>query len=420
VSSAENQARENLCDWLGRLDVAARAAEGALNLVPSENRMSPLAQRALSTDFYNRYFFNDALRSDFWEFRGGEDIAAFERDLVIPSLRTMASPGLDSDVYVNIRPISGLSAMLMAVSALAGAPGGPVAHLARSDGGHFATESLIGRMGYAPRAVRFNRGRPVESSFHAALNDGKVRLLYLDFQNFICEVDVAGAVALARSIQPDLRIHVDASHTLGLIFGGVLANPLAAGADSFGGSTHKTFPGPQKGVLFTQDADVAEAFLHAQFDFVSSHHFAETLALGFAALEFQYFRHAYARQVVANAKALAAELIGRGFAVHDAELIAAHQVWMPLSPADSVWEYTQVLKSSGIRLNVQTDLPGVPGPCVRLGTNEITFLGAGADSMPLLADAFADARDLGACKPGASETIWQSFGDPYFIRETAF
>lgn len=411
---------EALSGWLDKLNVAALNAENALNLVPSENRMSPLARLALSTDFYNRYFFNDTLRSDFWEFRGGEDIANFERDLVIPSLRTMASPGAGSEVHVNIRPISGLSAMQMVVSALAGRPGAPIAHLARSDGGHFATESLISRMGYVPRAVRFDCGQPVEASFHSALGDGRVKLLYLDFQNFVGEVEIARAVALARSIEPNLRIHIDASHTLGLIFGGALVNPLAAGADSFGGSTHKTFPGPQKGVLFTQDAEVSEAFLQSQFDIVSSHHFAETLALGFAALEFQYFRHLYARQVVANSKILAMELISRGFTIHDAERIATHQVWMPLGDEASVWEFTQTMKLAGIRLNVQRDLPRVPGPCVRLGTNEITFLGAGPESMNLLADAFADARDLGACKPRTVDLVRESFGAPYFIRDASF
>ncbi|MEU0992182.1 hypothetical protein [Streptomyces sp. NPDC005953] len=410
---------EAVSDWLDKLNLAALDAESALNLVPSENRMSPLARLALSTDFYNRYFFNDTLKSNFWEFRGGEDIATFERDLVVPSLRAMASPETGGEVHVNVRPISGLSAMLMAVSAMAGPPGTPVAHLARSDGGHFATESLIGRIGYVPRAVRFDCGHPVESSFHAALGDGRVKLLYLDLQNFVGDTEIAGAVALARSISPNLRIHVDTSHTLGLIFGGALVNPLAAGADSFGGSTHKTFPGPQKGVLFTQDAEVSEAFLRSQFDIISSHHFAETLALGFAAFEFQHFRHSYARQVVANSKLLATELISRGFTIHDAERIATHQVWMPLGADASVWDFTRTLKLAGIRLNVQSDLPRVPGPCVRLGTNEITFLGAGSESMGLLADAFADARDLGVCKPRTVDVVRDSFGAPYFIRNAS-
>jgi glycine hydroxymethyltransferase len=414
----EARAKAELSGWWDTLSRAAADAERALNLVPSECRMSPLARQPLKTDFYNRYFFNNALKDDFWEFRGAEDIGAFERDLVIPSLLELGRPPA-GDIYVNVRPLSGLSAMQIAVLALAGRPGTPVGYVARGDGGHFATESLIGRLGFAPRAVRFNRGQPDEESFHQVLGDGKPKLLYLDLMNFTCEVDVAGAVALAKSISPSIRVHVDVSHTLGLILGGVLTNPLAVGADSFGGSTHKTFPGPQKGVLFTSDLEVSQAFDEAQIDMVSSHHFAETLALGLAAAEFRFFGAAYARQVVSNAKDLAAALISQGFTIRDPDEIATHQLWMPPTPDMSIWDFTQVLQQASIRLNIQSQLPGVPGPCIRLGTNEVTFLGARSNSMTLLAEAFAEARDKGACKPVTVDRIWDSFGEPYYIQNVS-
>ncbi len=41
----------------------------------------------------------------------------------------------------------------------------------------------------------------------------------------------------------------DASHVLGLIAGGVFQDPLREGADFITSSTHKTFPGPQGGVV---------------------------------------------------------------------------------------------------------------------------------------------------------------------------
>ncbi|MEV6409929.1 hypothetical protein [Kribbella sp. NPDC051718] len=418
MSTLRARAEEDLSKWWGQLTAAAEESEHALNLVPSENRLSPLARMPLSTDFYNRYFFNDELRDDFWEFRGGEDIGAIERDFVLPNLAELARVG-DREIYVNARPISGLSAMLMTVSAQAGPSGTPVAYVARSTGGHFATESLISRLGFVPRAVRFDRGQPDESSFRAALDDQQVKLLYLDLQNFVGAVDVAATVALAKAINPGLRIHVDASHTLGLVFGGVLANPLAVGADSFGGSTHKSFPGPQKGVLFTGETEIRQRFLSAQFDLVSSHHFAETVALGIAACEFRHFGPAYARQVVANAKHLAAELAERGFTVHDADSIATHQIWVPPNDDFSIWRFTQEVKFAGIRLNVQTDLPGIPGPCLRLGTNEVTFLGAGPESMMLLAETLADARDNGVCKPHARDRIRETFGEPFFVADTS-
>jgi glycine hydroxymethyltransferase len=226
-------------------------------------------------------------------------------------------------------------------------------------------------------------------------------------------------VALAKAVCPSIRVHVDVSHTLGLILGGVLTNPLTVGADSFGGSTHKTFPGPQKGVLFTGDPKVIQAFDEAQIDMVSSHHFAETIALGLAAAEFRIFGAAYARQVVRNAKDLAAALLDQGFTVRNPEEIATHQLWMPPTADMSVWDFTRVLQQAGIRLNIQSQLPGVDGPCIRLGTNEVTFLGARSNSMALLAEAFAEARDAGACKPATVDRIWDSFGEPYYIQDVS-
>ncbi len=41
----------------------------------------------------------------------------------------------------------------------------------------------------------------------------------------------------------------DAAHVLGLIAGGQFQDPLSEGADVVTGSTHKTFPGPQGGII---------------------------------------------------------------------------------------------------------------------------------------------------------------------------
>ena len=41
----------------------------------------------------------------------------------------------------------------------------------------------------------------------------------------------------------------DGAHVLGLILGGQFQNPFEEGAHFINGSTHKTFPGPQRGVI---------------------------------------------------------------------------------------------------------------------------------------------------------------------------
>lgn len=376
-------------DELERLAETWRTIVGgeldALNLVPSENRMSPLASLPLSTDLYNRYFFNDGLDPKFWQFRGGQAASNFEVDVALPALRR-----LTASEHVNVRPISGMNAMLIAISALAGRTGSTVASIAHSSGGHYATTSLAERLGMRAATIQVQKGAvdlPHLRKLLAAEHQG---LLYLDLQNSLYPLDVAPVVQLVRECSPDTLVHVDVSHVLGLVLGGVIPNPLDLGADSAGGSTHKTFPGPHKGILWTRRADIASRFRRAQFDLLSSHHFAETLSLGLAAYEFEAFGASYAPQILRNASWFAHALSDHGFdVIGEADCrTRTHQVWVRIGDAEQTDRLAQALYTAGVRVNVQTDLPGHSGPMFRLGVSEVTFDGADEAAMAVLAEVF--------------------------------
>ena len=53
---------------------------------------------------------------------------------------------------------------------------------------------------------------------------------------------------------------------------------------------------------------------------------------------------AQARQVVANSRHLASELLDRGFSIHQADSITMHQVWSPPRAGESVWHLTAAAK----------------------------------------------------------------------------
>lgn len=404
-----------LAQAVALLATAVERSDQRINLVPSEARMSPLARRPLGTDLYFRYFFNEQADPLFWQFRGGQEIGHLERDLAVSALgRLAAAP------HVNVRPLSGLSAMLLTISALGGPAGSTVICLDPDAGGHFATASVIRRLGRRPVAIGVRDGKVDRDGLAAALRAGDgASLVYLDLQNTLAELDVAVAAAVLAEHSPATHLHVDTSHTLGLVLGQAHANPLDAGADSFGGSTHKSFPGPQKGALFCRDTVIAKQFQEAQFDLISSHHFAETLALGLAAAEFEIFGEPYARQVVENAQALARSLREHGFEVAGcgSELTATHQVWISHGSLAAVTRLGDRLAAAGIAANVQDDLPGLRGAAFRLGVNETTFEGAGEDAMELIAAAFAQARD-GAVRISAGE-VRETFGAPFHFPESA-
>ncbi|MGC4880053.1 hypothetical protein ACLQ26_27760 [Micromonospora sp. DT43] len=372
------------------LGEAHHASLDTVNLVPSENRLSPSAAAPLSTDFYHRYFFNDAQDPTFWQFRGGQPVGRLETDLALPALRRLAEAE-----HVNLRPISGMSAMLVAMGALGGRPGNTVVSIDPAAGGHYATTSVAQRLGFTACTVGVRRGTVDEDDLRAVLRRHRPALVYLDLQNSLYALDIAAVATIIRQESPATRLHVDCSHTLGLVLGRALDNPLDLGADSMGGSTHKSFPGPHKGVLFTRSDEVRDRLRETQFCLLSSHHFAETIALGLAAAEFEMFGHDYAAQIVTNAQLLGSELLAAGFAVvHDGPHVTdTHQLWLRVGDADRTDTFAERLYQAGVRVNVQVDLPGLPGPAVRVGVNEFTFDGARQWHTEQLAQVFALARD---------------------------
>ncbi|MFJ4689549.1 hypothetical protein [Streptomyces sp. NPDC088789] len=403
----------HLYDLARRLRAGHERGRHALSLVPSENRLSPLAQLPLQLDFYNRYFFNEDHDPGFWQFRGGESIADIETDVAHNSLSALADAP-----FVNLRPVSGLSAMIIAISGMGGATGSTVVCVEAASGGHYATTGVIRRFGYVPATVAVEAGAVDLDGLRQILSSQKVSLVYLDLQNSLHLLDVAAVAACLAAHSPDTLLHVDASHTLGLVLGGAVPNPLDLGATSWGGSTHKSFPGPHKGVLFTRLPHVRQLIKEAQFVLLSSHHFAATLALGLAAREFEHFGPAYARQVIINARRLGGELSEQGFDVARGGdgITDTHQIWVDVGDEATTNKLSGTLAEAGIRVNIQADMPGFSRPVFRLGANEVTFEGATETSMALIAEAFASARD-GAVDSAAKTCmeVRRTFGSPFFL-----
>ncbi len=100
-----------------------------------------------------------------------------------------------------------------------------------------------------------------------------------------------------RSVCEEVGAYIayDASHVLGLIAGGEFQDPLREGADFITSSTHKTFPGPQGGVIMGSPTNPAmeKAVKKIQFAIfplsASSTHLGRLPALGIAALEMKVF-----------------------------------------------------------------------------------------------------------------------------------
>jgi glycine hydroxymethyltransferase len=100
----------------------------------------------------------------------------------------------------------------------------------------------------------------------------------------------------------------DSSHVLGLVAGGEFQDPLSEGADFITSSTHKTFPGPQGGIVMGNASTprLEKAVKKIQFAIfplsASSTHLGRLPALGIAALEMKLFGKDLAKQIIKNAQ----------------------------------------------------------------------------------------------------------------------
>jgi glycine hydroxymethyltransferase len=182
----------------------------------------------------------------------------------------------------------------------------------------------------------------------------------------------------------DALVLYDASHVLGLIAGGEFQDPLREGADVVFGSTHKSFPGPQGGLLVTDREDLFRqldpALVWRIFD---NAHWNRIAGLAQTLLELERSGRAYAETVVANARAL-----GRGLADLGLPLVAeaegftrSHQLHLDRSRLRA--RYGLGTGALARRLEKERLLIDLVG---RVGTAEVARLGLTPTEMPRLAD----------------------------------
>lgn len=204
-------------------------------------------------DGYSRYFVDHMELFGEWSFFGGVEAGRIETDLLKPMLSDMA--GAD---HVDVRPISGLNCMTVAMGGLCPA-GGTMYTVPVESGGHMSTTTVAERLGIRTVPLPMDGHHAIDLDRLAEqLKTDPPNLVYLDQSTQLFPIDPLPVRELLDQHAPQALLHYDSSHINGLILGGALPNPLDRGAHSFGGSTHKTLPGPHKAFLATNDRRVAE------------------------------------------------------------------------------------------------------------------------------------------------------------------
>ncbi len=358
----------------------------SINLIAAENVMSPLALKAYLSDFMFRYAEGKPFKRYYQGTRFIDELEVMAEKIIGSMINT---------TMVDLRPISGTVANASVFRVLA--EPGDKAVIAPVQAGAHVSHTKFGTLG--------------------ALGIRQVDLPYNEDE---MNVDVDGAVKVIESVKPKFavlggsvylfphpvkelseavhsvggKLVYDAAHVLGIIMGGSWRNPLDHGADVMTASTHKTFPGPQGGLIAFRDEGVYKAVGKTIFPwFVSNHHLHRIPATLITALEMKAFGEDYARQIVANAKTLAEELASLGFNVLGEKLgyTKSHQVLINVKDLGGGAWAAQRLEEANIIVNknlLPIDPPeAVKDPSgVRLGVQEVTRIGMKQSEMKYIAE----------------------------------
>jgi aminomethyltransferase len=195
----------------------------------------------------------------------------------------------------------------------------------------------------------------------------------------------------------DTIVMYDMAHVLGLV-GPHFQEPFKEGADLVTGSTHKTFFGPQRGIVgcaFKEPEeryDLWEAIQRRAFPgSVSNHHLGTLLGLLMASYEMNYFKDAYQQAVIANAKAFATALAATGLHVAGDpanDYSETHQAIVRVGYGEGP-DIARRLEDNDIVCNYQAapDEEGFSAAgALRLGVSEMTRFGMGPDDFGELAE----------------------------------
>jgi aminomethyltransferase len=199
------------------------------------------------------------------------------------------------------------------------------------------------------------------------------------------------------SMNPKPILLYDMAHVLGLI-GPYFQEPFQEGADLVTGSTHKTFFGPQRGVIAsnmsegTEYGELWEATVRRVFPgSVSNHHLGTLVGLLLAAYEMNAFKLDYQKAVLVNAKAFAHFLKEQGVMVEgDAEVgyTETHQVIVRVGYGKGPM-MAERLEENNIIVNYQSapdDEAFTTASCLRMGVQEMTRFGMKKDDFAQLAE----------------------------------
>ncbi len=362
--------------------------ENCLNLIASETRPSPLVERLIVNDLDHRYGSYTGIDPRNRGYPGNTYLAEIEE------MAQDLAKRLFNAAYVDLRPLSGNIAGLIAMFALA-RPGDTV------------LEVYNGHM-YAAKLA--NSGLKVDLKSIPIPWDGLNSDIDLDRTVSLIRERCPGLVSIGSAqflfpqpvrelraamdrYRPGSFLVYDAAHVMGLIAGGRFQSPLTEGADVIVTSTHKTLAGPQGGMILTNDRGVAERIAKAISPLmIANHHLSRLPSLAGTFLEWMACGEAHADAIINNAKAL-----GRAFHEQGVPVVGANRGYTEshtvIPVVDAFGEsgpLVRKLEACHILVNAAGAPEGLGRHGLRIGVQEATRYGMTEADAPEIAGCILD------------------------------
>jgi glycine hydroxymethyltransferase len=220
--------------------------------------------------------------------------------------------------YANVQPHSGSQANAAAYLALI-KPGDTILGMSLDHGGHLTHGAKVNFSGKLFSAVQYgirpDSGEIDYDEVQRLAEEHKPRMIIAGFSAYSRIIDWARFAAIAKSV--GAYFVVDMAHVAGLVAAGFYPNPVPH-ADVVTSTTHKTLRGPRGGLILARPNDeIAKKLNSMVFPGTQGGplmHVIAAKAVAFLEALQPEFKD-YQRQVVANARALCARLMARGFPI---------------------------------------------------------------------------------------------------------
>ena len=385
-------------DLLKNLDVVDTEIQEAINkelsrqrdkleMIASENIVSKAVMQAQGSVLTNKYAEG---------YPGKRYYGGCEYVDIVEQLAIDRAKKLFGAEYANVQPHSGAQANTAVYFALL-QPGDTILGMNLTDGGHLTHGSPVNISGKYFKIIPYGVDKETERIDYDELErlakEHQPKLIVGGASAYSRVIDFERMAQIAKSV--GAYFMVDMAHIAGLVAAGLHPSPVPY-ADVVTTTTHKTLRGPRGGLILCRDAEFGKQFNKAIFPGIQGGplmHVVAAKAVAFKEALSDEFK-VYQQQVLDNAKALADELVKKGFRIVSGGT-DNHLMLVDLRSKNITGKEAQfLLDEIGITANRNT-IPFEPlSPFVtsgiRLGTPALTTRGLKEEDIRKVADIIAD------------------------------